>query len=126
MKGVVARGTGARVKNYIKTSEVAGKTGTTNKNSDGWFIGYIPKLTAGVWIGNEDRSSYLLGDGARMSLPIWGMFMQKVLEDKKNSIRDTDKFEIPSGINMSDFNCPEDIVEPETEDDIRESGNVFF
>ncbi|MDR0385230.1 MAG: transglycosylase domain-containing protein [Prevotellaceae bacterium] len=109
MQGVTMGGTGTRVRNYVPyTMDVAGKTGTTNNNSDGWFIGYVPKLTAGVWIGNEDRGAYLMGDGARMSLPIWGMFMKKVLADKNIPIRDTDKFEVPPGIDKSMFNCPDD------------------
>jgi penicillin-binding protein 1A len=109
MQGVTMGGTGTRVRHYVPyTMDVAGKTGTTDRNSDGWFIGYVPKLTAGVWVGNEDRSAYLMGDGARMSIPIWGMFMKKVLADKKLNIRDTDKFEIPQGIDMSIFNCSND------------------
>ncbi|MDR1583821.1 MAG: transglycosylase domain-containing protein [Prevotellaceae bacterium] len=109
MQGVTMGGTGTRVRNYVDNSvDVAGKTGTTNNNSDGWFVGYVPKLTTGVWIGNEDRGAYLLGDGARMSLPIWGIFMKKVLADKTLSIRETDKFEIPDGMDISRFNCQVD------------------
>jgi penicillin-binding protein 1A len=108
MQGVTMGGTGTRVRNYVPYSmDVAGKTGTTNNNADGWFIGYVPKLTAGVWIGNEDRGSYLLGDGARMSLPIWGLFMKKVLADKTISIRETDKFDIPLHMDIN-LSCPED------------------
>ncbi|MDR1130527.1 MAG: transglycosylase domain-containing protein [Prevotellaceae bacterium] len=109
MQGVTMGGTGTRVRNYVPYSmDVAGKTGTTNNNSDGWFIGYVPKLTTGVWIGNEDRGSYLLGDGARMSLPIWGLFMKKVLADKNIPIRETDKFDIPANMDMSNLNCSEE------------------
>jgi penicillin-binding protein 1A len=109
MQGVTLGGTGTRVWNYVsRSADVAGKTGTTNNNSDGWFIGYVPKLTTGVWIGNEDRGAYLIGDGARMSLPIWGLFMKKVLANKKISIWDTDKFEIPTSIDKSIFDCPDD------------------
>jgi penicillin-binding protein 1A len=116
MQGVTMGGTGTRVRQYVPyTMDVAGKTGTTNNNSDGWFIGYVPKLTTGVWVGNEDRSAYLMGDGARMSIPIWGMFMKKVLADKKMNIRDADKFEIPMNINMSMFNCPNDDEEGNTD-----------
>jgi penicillin-binding protein 1A len=111
MRGVVLSGTGARVRNYLPTAEIAGKTGTTNKNSDGWFIGYVPKLTTGVWIGNEDRFSYLLGDGARNALPIWGGFMKKVVADKRLNINDTDKFPIPYGVSMSEFDCTDELVE---------------
>jgi penicillin-binding protein 1A len=110
MQGVTMGGTGSRVRRYVPyTMDVAGKTGTTNNNSDGWFIGYVPKLTAGIWVGNEDRSAYLLGDGARMALPIWGLFMQKVLANKNMQIRDTDKFEgVPA------LNCPDDSEEDNT------------
>jgi penicillin-binding protein 1A len=107
MQGVTLGGTGTRVRQYLPYSmEIAGKTGTTSNNSDAWFIGYVPKLTVAVWVGNEDRGSYLLGDGARMSLPIWGLFMKKVVADKKIPIRDTDRFEIPPSIDRSMFNCP--------------------
>jgi penicillin-binding protein 1A len=116
MQGVTMGGTGSRVRQYVPyTMDVAGKTGTTNNNSDGWFIGYVPKLTAGVWVGNEDRSSYLLGDGARMSLPIWGLFMKKMLADKNIPIRNTDKFEISDNIDISRFNCPEDDANDDTD-----------
>ena len=86
MRGVVDGGTGARLRfRYGLKGEIAGKTGTTNDNSDGWFIGYTPSITAGVWVGAEDRyvhfSSTNLGQGANMALPIWGLWMQKVLKD---------------------------------------------
>jgi penicillin-binding protein 1A len=116
MQGVTLGGTGTRVRQYVPYSmDVAGKTGTTNNNSDGWFIGYVPKLTVGVWVGNEDRGAYLMGDGARMSLPIWGLFMKKVLANKKIPIRDTDKFEIPPSIDKSMFTCPNDDDKGNTE-----------
>jgi penicillin-binding protein 1A len=116
MQGVTMGGTGTRVRNYVPYSmEVAGKTGTTTNNSDGWFIGYTPTLTAGAWIGNEDRRAYLLGDGARMALPIWGLFMKKVIADKTLNVRETDKFEIPAGMNTSIFKCPEEEADGDTD-----------
>ena len=64
---------------------IAGKTGTTQNQSDGWFIGITPDLTTGVWVGAEDRSVHFrtirLGQGANMALPIWALYMQKVLAD---------------------------------------------
>jgi Membrane carboxypeptidase/penicillin-binding protein len=86
MKGVVNEGTAARLRSvYIREGEIAGKTGTTNDQSDGWFIGYTPKITAGVWVGAEDREVHFaglaLGGGSNMALPIWGIFMKKVLDD---------------------------------------------
>ncbi len=82
MKGVVDSGTGARLRyKYNLTSTIAGKTGTTDNNSDGWFIGINPKLATAVWVGGELRSihfrSTALGQGASMALPIYGLFMKK-------------------------------------------------
>jgi penicillin-binding protein 1A len=128
MQGVTMSGTGARVKNYLPpTTDVAGKTGTTNLNSDGWFIGYVPKLTAGVWVGNEDRQSYLLGDGARMALPIWGLFMKRVIADKNLPVGDSDRFEIPLGIDRSMLDCDKNIADPYAEDYTEEeTDNRFY
>lgn len=86
MRGVVTEGTStALIHKYKLTNEISGKTGTTNNNSDGWFIGIIPDLVAGGWVGGEERSihfrSTLYGQGASMALPIYGMFMQKVYAD---------------------------------------------
>lgn len=86
MSGVINEGTGSRLRSvYGLRGEIAGKTGTTNDNSDGWFIGYTPNITAGVWVGGEDRqvhfNSLALGSGSNMSLPIWGIWMKKCLAD---------------------------------------------
>lgn len=86
MKGVVESGTGIRLKlKYGFNQPVAGKTGTTQNQSDGWFMGIIPQLTTGVWVGCEDRSAHFrtitLGQGANMALPIWALYMQKVYDD---------------------------------------------
>ncbi len=100
MKGVVDGGTGGRLRfRYGLKGQIAGKTGTTNDNSDGWFIGYTPTITAGVWVGAEDRyvhfTSTSLGQGANMALPIWGLWMQKVLADGTLGISETDQFLVP-------------------------------
>ncbi|MBR4775462.1 MAG: transglycosylase domain-containing protein [Bacteroidales bacterium] len=97
MRGVVDGGTGSRLRGrYGLKGAIAGKTGTTNDNSDGWFIGYTPTITAGVWVGGEDRyvhfSSTALGQGANMALPIWGRWMQKVLKDGTLGISEADVF----------------------------------
>ena len=86
MQGVINEGTGGRLRSvYGLRGEIAGKTGTTNDNSDGWFIGYTPNITAGVWVGGEDRqvhfNSLALGSGSNMALPIWGIWMKKCLAD---------------------------------------------
>ena len=105
MQGVVNEGTASRLRWKYGIEGAAGKTGTTNDQSDGWFIGYIPKLTAGVWVGAEDRQvhfeSLTYGGGSYMALPIWGIFMNKVISDPTIGIRNGDSFVPPVGWNMS-------------------------
>ncbi len=85
---------------YIPEGQLAGKTGTTNDQADGWFMGFVPKLTAGVWVGAEDRQVHFeglaLGGGANMALPIWGIFMKKVLSDPSLGISVKDVFIAPA------------------------------
>ncbi len=89
MEGVTKFGTGARLRggDYHFTNPIAGKTGTTQNQSDGWFMGITPELVAGCWVGCEDRSVHFrstsLGQGANTALPIWGLFMRKVFDDPK-------------------------------------------
>ena len=104
MRGVVDGGTGSRLRSrYGLSGAIAGKTGTTNDNSDGWFIGYTPTITAGIWVGAEDRyvhfTSTALGQGANMALPIWGLWMKKVLADGTLGISSNDAF--PGEVNQS-------------------------
>ncbi len=99
MKGVVQSGTGIRLRlKYGFNNPIAGKTGTTQNQSDGWFMGITPDLTTGVWVGAEDRSIHFrslgLGAGANTALPIWALYMQKVLADKSLHISKGD-FERP-------------------------------
>lgn len=103
MQGVVNEGTARRLRTrYIPEGQVAGKTGTTNDQSDGWFIGYMPRLTAGVWVGCESPEvhfeSLALGGGGNMALPIWGLFMKKVLADSRLNVQTTDLFDVPPGV----------------------------
>ena len=109
MEGVVNQGTAVRLRfKYRLKGEIAGKTGTTNDNSDGWFIGYTPKITAGVWVGGEDRQirfkNISQGGGSNMALPIWGLFMQKVLADGTLGISEDDIFVRPEGMEL-DLGC---------------------
>ena len=102
MRGVVDGGTGSRLRfRYQLKGEIAGKTGTTNDNADGWFIGYTPTITAGVWAGAEDRQVHFqsgaLGQGANMALPIWGIFMRKVMADGTLGVTENDRFIAPAG-----------------------------
>ena len=103
MKGVTQFGTASgelRRLGIPETVEIAGKTGTTDDNSDGWFMGITPNLATGVWVGWEDRATHFFstgeGQGAKMALPIWGIFMKKVWADKSLGILPEDKFAKPS------------------------------
>jgi penicillin-binding protein 1A len=104
MKGVVEFGTGIRLRyRYKYNNPIAGKTGTTDNNSDGWFMGLTPDLVTGVWVGAEDRSvhfrSTYYGQGANMALPIWALFMKKVYEDKDLDLYKGD-FEKPENLDV--------------------------
>ena len=119
MQGVTEHGSGARLRHaglektnyiyknvvsgypYIFENAIAGKTGTTQNQSDGWFMGMVPNLVTGVWVGGEDRSVHFkdigFGQGATMALPIWGMYMKGA-------------YEIPElEISIEDFVAPETI-----------------
>ncbi|NAW50617.1 peptidoglycan glycosyltransferase [Elizabethkingia argentiflava] len=101
MKGVAEYGTASGgLKRLGINAEIAAKTGTTNNNSDGWFMGVTPKLATGVWVGWEDRATHFRntgeGQGARIALPIWGYFMQKVYNDKSLGISQEDRFVKPA------------------------------
>lgn len=109
MKGVVESGTGARIRStYGLTNPIAGKTGTTQSNSDGWFMGLTPDLVTGVWVGGDDRTirfrSTSLGQGANMALPIWALYMKKVYADNSLQVSKGD-FDRPEGIKDDYFNC---------------------
>jgi penicillin-binding protein 1A len=109
MRGVVQYGTGARLRGKYKlTNPIAGKTGTTQNNADGWFMGLTPDLVAGCWVGGEDRSvhfnSTAEGQGASMALPIWGKFFQKVYEDKTIKISKGD-FYRPARMTEVEMDC---------------------
>lgn len=100
MKGVVQMGTGVRLRyRYKLDMPIAGKTGTTQNNSDGWFMGITPDLVSGCWTGAEDRAVHFdrtdMGQGASMALPIWAKYMQKVYADKTIRISKGD-FEKPA------------------------------
>jgi len=119
MKGVTQGGSGARLRTqgaeknkaeyreiitgypYNFTNPIAGKTGTTQNQSDGWFMGMVPNLVTGVWVGGEDRATHFktitYGQGASMALPIWGLYMNKNYED------------VELGISKEDFEEPEDM-----------------
>ncbi len=104
LQGVINHGTGARIRNRYKiTAQMGGKTGTTNRNSDGWFMGVLPKLVVGCWVGGEDRDIHFdtmtYGQGASMALPVFALFIKKVYANAKLGISPDDTFDIPSGFN---------------------------
>ncbi|MBU2938113.1 transglycosylase domain-containing protein [Lacinutrix sp. C3R15] len=121
MQGVTQSGSGARLRTkgadayradyreiitgypYQFTNPIAGKTGTTQNQSDGWFMGMVPNLVTGVWVGAEDRATHFAsityGQGAAMALPIWGMYMKSCYEDETLNISQAD-FEKPENLTI--------------------------
>ena len=100
LKNVIDGGTGGRIRaRYGIKAPMGGKTGTTQNNSDGWFMGFTPSLVSGVWVGGEDRSIHFdrmsEGQGASMALPIYGLYMQKVYADKTLGYSQEEDFDIP-------------------------------
>ncbi|MBZ9652812.1 penicillin-binding protein 1A [Psychroflexus montanilacus] len=144
LEGVTRFGSGARLRtnlDYLKNrddykkavtgypyafeNDIAGKTGTTQNQSDGWFIGMVPNLSTGVWVGGEDRSvrfpSITYGQGATLALPIWGMYMKDVFADKTLEIS-KDEFEKPDNLSIQ-IDC-DDFSDEESEEE-EESGSEF-
>ena len=119
MEGVTRGGSGARLRSewpkpkyntgypYKFTNPIAGKTGTTQNQSDGWFMGIVPNLATGVWTGGEDRSTHFSGvnkgQGASMSLPTWAIFMRKCYNDKTLNIS-SKSFQRPNQLSIN-INC---------------------
>lgn len=131
LKAVVDGGTGGRLRfRYNLTAEMGGKTGTTNSNSDAWFMGVTPRLVSGCWVGGDDRdihfNSMSMGQGATMALPIFAYYMQKIYDDDALDYNQEEKFDIPE-----DFDpCSSSEDEAENEDDadqgaLTESEHIF-
>ncbi|MEL6630790.1 MAG: transglycosylase domain-containing protein [Bacteroidota bacterium] len=108
LKGVVDQGTAMRLRfKYQFRNEIGGKTGTTQNQSDGWFIGVTPELVTGVWVGASDRRvhfrSIKYGQGANMALPIWALYMKSVFADNRINMTKV-RFDRPEGFNIN-LNC---------------------
>lgn len=102
LQSVIDHGTGRRLRYKFKlTAPMGGKTGTTNRNSDGWFVGFVPRLVAACWVGGEDRDIHFQrmndGQGASTALPIWAYFMRKVYNDKSLGYSQNEQFKLPPG-----------------------------
>ena len=122
LQGVIDGGTGGRIRHrYHITAQMGGKTGTTNRNSDAWFMAVTPSLVSGCWVGGEDRDihfdSMAWGQGATMALPIYAYFIKKVYRDGMLPYRQDEKFDIPADFNpchkadADDFSAIEDVFE---------------
>lgn len=117
LKAVVNEGTGVRVRfKYKITADMGGKTGTSNRNSDGWFMGFTPSLVSGCWVGGEERDIHFdtmyYGQGASMALPIWAIYMNKVLGDARLGYDPNEKFEFPEDFNPCEDNFDIDYDNP--------------
>lgn len=130
LEGVIDHGTGNRLRRAVDYGNIqvpmAGKTGTTQSNSDGWFIGFTPELVTGVWVGAEDRAvrfrSTNLGQGASVALPIYGYYMNQVYKDAKIGLSTTE-FEQPPNYDPEQFSCGGELYGPSNPDNV---DNPFF
>ena len=135
LQGVTKAGSGARLRHsglektsyiyekvvtgypYVFENPIAGKTGTTQNQSDGWFMGMVPNLATGVWVGGEDRAIHFkdiaFGQGATMALPIWAVYMKKLYEDSN------------LGISLEDFVAPENLSIRLECDEVDEDGELI-
>lgn len=116
MRGVMDGGTGSRMRfRYNIKSPMGGKTGTTNDNSDGWFVGYTPSLSFGAWVGGDERdvhfASMAYGQGAASALPVVAMFLNKVYDDEDLGYSREENFEIPEALKESWSDAPDDVNE---------------
>lgn len=113
MRSVVDHGTGRGVRAYGLRAPIAGKTGTTNQNSDAWFIGFIPRLVSGGWVGAEDRDIHFnnthIGQGAGAALPMWARYMRYVYADTSLGYRQDEQFDVPK--DFISCESPEDFEE---------------
>ena len=126
LRAVINEGTGGRIRRlYNITADMGGKTGTTNNNSDGWFMGFTPNLVSGCWVGGEERDIHFDrmadGQGASMALPIWGIYMNKVYADKTLGYSQEVTFDIPEEFDP----CKDKVAELEEENTSR-LDDLFF
>lgn len=121
LQGVVNTGSGIRLRlKYNLRGSIGGKTGTTQNNSDGWFIGVTPDLVTGVWVGGEDRDIHFdnlyLGQGANMALPIWALYMTGAYENEDLPYALETPFEAPANFHLN-LDCPDEYI-PTSEEEV--------
>lgn len=126
---VVDSGTAHRLRStYGLTGEIGGKTGTTNYNADGWFMGFTPQLVAATWVGGDERFIHFnnmgYGQGAAMALPIYGLFMKKIYADKSLPYSQSAKFVFPEGLNLCAKDYFGEYVEETNADDNAEETSM--
>ncbi len=128
---VVDGGTGNRLRRapYNLTAQIGGKTGTTNYNADGWFMGFTPELVAGTWVGGDERfihfNGMAMGQGASMALPIYGSFMQKVYADRSLPYSQSAQFTFPANINLCEKEFYSDDVDNDNNAEAASIEGVF-
>lgn len=118
MRAVVDQGTGRRLRaRFGLTAPIAGKTGTTNDNSDGWFMGCVPRLVTACWVGGEERdihfNSMAIGQGAASALPIWAYYMKKIYADKSLGYSQEEQFNVPKPVSLPKQDVPNEGQEEE-------------
>lgn len=123
LRAVINEGTGGRVRRYGITADMGGKTGTTNDNSDGWFMGFTPSLVSGCWVGGDERDIHFgrmtYGQGAAVALPIWAMYMKKVYDDPTLGYDQQERFKLPEGFDpCAGSETPDGEVEERGLDDL--------
>lgn len=123
LRAVINEGTGGRVRRYGITADMGGKTGTTNDNSDAWFMGFTPSLVSGCWVGGDERDirfgRMTYGQGAAAALPIWAMYMKKVYDDPTLGYDQQERFKLPEGFDpCAGSETPDGEVEERGLDDL--------
>lgn len=124
LRAVINEGTGGRVRRYGITADMGGKTGTTNRNADGWFMGFTPNLVSGCWVGGEERDIHFdtmtYGQGASLALPVWAKYMKKVFDDPSLGYSQQERFKLPEGFDpcAGSETSMDDIIEDVGLDDL--------